>query len=137
MRTRSLRPVSKKISCPSVKSCSEPPKRERIRREALATPRTLPYSREKNVTTWSLSPRGKLPITIADDLPSAISGRQPEAELAERLRIPPPVPSHVDGEPEKDLDSEESLQLPPRVRPDALQHGPALADEDALLGVLF
>ena len=45
-RTRSVRPVSKKTSSPSVNSSSAPPKRERIRRDAFATPRTLPWSRE-------------------------------------------------------------------------------------------
>ena len=55
---------------------------------------------------------GELPTTIAADLPSAISGRQPETELSERLRVATPVPAHVDGEPEKDLDTEEALQLP-------------------------
>src|SRR5919198_3158350 len=137
MRTRSLRPVSKNTSCPSVKSCSAPPKRERIRRAAFATPRTLPYSRGKNVTTWSLSPSGKLPTTTAADLPSAISGRQPEAELAERLRILPPVPPHIHRQSQEHLDPEEALQLTPRIRSDPLQHCPALADQDALLRSLF
>ena len=43
-RTSSLRPVSKKTSSPRVNSSSALPNRERIRRAALATPRTLPNS---------------------------------------------------------------------------------------------
>jgi hypothetical protein len=43
--TSSLRPVSKKTSSPSVKSSSALPKRERVRRADLATPRTRPWSR--------------------------------------------------------------------------------------------
>src|SRR5215208_5558858 len=98
MRSRSLLPVSKNTSSPSVKSSRAPVKRERGRRDARATPRTLPKSREKNVTTRSLSPSGKLPITTAGDLPSDISGRHAQPELHEGALVFPPVLPHLDRE---------------------------------------
>src|SRR5512145_391829 len=123
------------MSCPSVSSSSAPPKRERMRRAARATPRTLPYSREKNVTTRSLSPRAKLPMTTAGDLPRAMSGGEPESELAQRAIVLAPGVTHLHGEPQKDLDAEEGLQIPARRRADALEHGASSTDENSLLGV--
>src|SRR5262245_44247664 len=122
-RTRSLWPVSKNTSWPSVNSSRLPPKRDRIRRAARATPRTRPKSREKNVTTRSLSPSGKLPITTAADRPRPTSGHQPEAELAQRALVLPPVAAHIDAKVEKYLDAEERFEPPPRLAADALEHG--------------
>src|SRR6267142_513090 len=87
--------------------------------------------------TRSLSPRSKEPITTAADLPSAISGGQQESELAQRARVAPPVPAHADREPQEHRDAEERLQLTARVGADALEHGPALADQDPLLRLLL
>src|SRR5262245_8250786 len=132
-RTSSLWPVSKKTSSPSVSSSSAPLNFDLIRRAARATPRILPCCREKNVTTRSLSPKAKLPITMAVDLPSAISGRQEEAEFTEGPLVLAPRTSHLHGEPQEHLDAEEALQLPSGVRADALEHGAPTADHDALL----
>src|SRR5437870_7884047 len=134
-RTSSLRPVSKKMSSPSVSSSSAPLNFDLIRRAARATPRILPCCREKNVTTRSLSPSAKLPITTAVDLPSAISGGQAEAEFTEGPLVLAPRTPHLHGEPQEHLNTEEGLQLAPGVRPDPLEHGAAAADQDALLGV--
>src|SRR6266545_4857380 len=123
MRTRSLRPVSKNTSSPRVKSSRLPPKRDRMRRAARATPRTRPRSREKKVTMRSLSPRGKLPMTTAAERPRPMSGRQAEAELAQRALVFPPVAPHLHVEVEEHLDAEERLQPAPGLGADALEHG--------------
>src|SRR5262245_13778419 len=137
MLTSSLRPPSKNTSVPRVKSSRAPPKRERPRRAALATPRSLPQSRVKNVTTRSLSPRGNPPITTAEVLPTDMSGRQQEAELAEGPVVLAPVVSHLHGQAQEDLDPEERFQVAPARHPDLLEHGASPPDENALLGVVL
>src|SRR3990167_4374418 len=80
---------------------------------------------------------GKEPITIAAERPSPISGGQQDPDLAQRPRVTPPVPAHLDREREEHLDPEEPLELAPRRRADPLEHGAALADEDPLLRLLL
>src|SRR4029453_16229274 len=126
-------PVSKNTSWPSVNSSSAPPKRDFNRRAARATPRTRPKSREKKLTTRSLSPRGKLPITTAAERPRPMLGGQPEAELAQRAVVLPPVVSHLHPALEKHRDPEERFQLTAGRAAHPLEHGAALADHDALL----
>ena len=65
---------------------------------ARATPRTRPKSREKKLTTRSLSPSGKLPMTTAAERPRPMPGGQPEAELAQRAVVLPPVVAHLHAE---------------------------------------
>src|SRR6185503_17118932 len=137
MRTRSLRPVSKNTSCPSVNSSRAPPKRDLSRRADFATPRMRPTSREKNVTTRSLSPSGKLPITTAAEVPRPMSGGQPESEFLQRPAVLPPVVAHLHVQLQEDLDAEERLELAAGGGADALEHGAGLADQDPLLRVLL
>src|SRR5262249_37143127 len=132
---RSLRPPSKNTRSPRVKSSSALPNRERIRRADRAIPRSLPKSREKNVTIRSLSPSGKLPITTAGVLPRAMSRGQAQAELPQRPVVLPPPRPDAHGQRQVDLDPEEGLQLAPRGRADPLEHAAGLADQDALLRV--
>src|SRR5215831_18757441 len=137
MLTSSLRPPSKNTRVPRVNSSRAPPKRDRPRRAALATPRSFPKSLVKRVTTRSLSPSGNPPMTTAEVLPSGISGRQQEAELAEGTVILAPVAPDLNGQPQEDLNSEECFHIAAGGHPDLLEHGPAATDEDAFLRVLL
>src|SRR5688572_32515068 len=76
-------------------------------------------------------------MTTAAEVPSPTSGGQPEAELAERALVLPPVVPHLHVQLQEHLDAEEGLQLPAGLAADALEHAAALADENALLGILL
>ena len=121
------------------KSSSAPPNRERIRRAAFATPRILPKSREKKRhDPIALAERKADPITTAADLPERHAGRQPEAELAQRpLVLPPVAAAPARSSSRKTLIPKNASSSRRAAVPIRLSMRPALADEDPLLRVLL
>src|SRR5712692_7811420 len=68
---------------------------------------------------------------------TASLGGEEEAELSEGAIVLAPALAHGHRELEEDLDAEEALEIFTGRGADALEGGPALADHDALLGIVL
>src|SRR5262249_27266049 len=100
-------------------------------REAAVVPRV---ERDEPVVLAQVPGLKDDPLGPEERHAARASARLLVAQLAEPAVVLPPVASHADAEVEEGPHAEERLELAPGGLPDALQHRPALADDDALLG---